>query len=241
MSRFTSLKSSIINNAHKYAIFNPHTLPPIVREGINKNKIIAIFIDPAVKTCALRVSQKDLNTGLITTKLQTLLDFRCQENDFATDGTSYYSNCISMLDEYLDYFINSHYIVIEHQYCSVASYNVIRIEQQLITYLLMVTKDKGKRPLILEIDPKLKTTMMGVNTNRKLKKEGKTLKKETTKLALNILRERGEEDSADTIEKLSKKDDHGDTICYDYMFWIILERDSEMLNLIKEKKSRLKF
>lgn len=240
-----NLKSQVINNEKRYAIYNFHTSSPVVRKGKNENKIIAVFIDPAVKTCALRIVKNNLDTGIIETKVQTLLDFTTTyENEFGSEGTTYYGKCWDMLDEYLPYFLKAHYIIIEHQYYSVASEKVIRIAQHIISYFLLNTQNQGNRPLLIEIDPKLKTTMLGLATSKKLKKEGKKLKIETTKIAMNILRERNEEDIAESIEKLSKRDDHGDTICYDYMWWIILDRDAEQLNFErykpwKEKKGRI--
>jgi hypothetical protein len=230
MSKFANLKNSIVANENKYAVFNPHTLEPVVP---HRNKIIGVFIDPAIKTCALRVAEHDISTGNVRTMLQTLLDFRCRENDFATPGTSCFNNSSLILSNYEDYFRNSHYIILEHQ-CKKANPNVVRMSQHLISFIMGVVRDTGLRPLIIEIDGRLKSSMLGLK--RMPKPE---LKKTTTKIAVNILKERGEIELAEFLEKPGKKDDMGDTVCYEFLWWQILGKNKKELNFPKIKKSRL--
>lgn len=227
MNKKCNLKDSIVNNANKYAIFNPHTLAPVVKNG---DKIVGIFIDPAIKTCAMRIAENNRSTNEVKTLVQVLLDFRCNETEFATSGTSYYFNCFDVLDTYKDYFINSHYIIMEHQ-STRASYNVIRISQQILSYFLSTVRDKGCRPLIIEIDARLKSSFFNIPRMKK-----PLLKKRTTEIAINILKERGENELANKIEKISKNDDHGDTICYEFLWWEILKENK--VNLCVKKKSR---
>lgn len=217
---FGNLKNSIVNNPQKYAIYNPHTLEPVL---IEENVIQIITIDPAIKTCAFRVAEKNLETKKIRTVIQELFDFRCTENEFATPGTTYYTNTFEILNKYKQYFRKSHYIIMEHQ-CSRASYNVIRMSQQILSYILMTVKNKGNRPLIIEIDARLKSSMLSLP---KMKKND--LKKKCLEYAIEILTKRGEFEILDKLKKMRKKDDIGDSICYEFIWWKILKRDSELL------------
>lgn len=222
--RCSRFSLSCINNDNKFSVFNPHTEKPV---NIKNRKIIGVFIDPAIKTCAIRVAKYDIDTKKVKTLLQELFDFRTIENEYAT-GTSYYSNCINLLDNYLKYFKKAHYIVIESQF--VKSKDIYRMGQHLISYFLIKTKNCGSNPLIIEIDPKLKTSMLNLPRMKQ-----RLLKKKCKEIAINLLHERGEHDLAENIAKLRKGDDHGDTICYEYIWWKILSQNKKNLGLKKNK------
>lgn len=231
---YKSLKDSIVNNECKMAIHNPHTQEPVI---ITDKIVNAVFIDPGIKTCAICSVENNFNTNTITTKMLKLFDFRVKtvdENDFSTDGTACYTKCIEILEENMEFFLNAHYIVMEFQ-GSWASPNTIRIAQHLITFFLISLKDRGNRPLIIEIDPKLKSTMLG------LKKMKQTeLKKTCKQIAIQFLKDRGENQYALILEGKGKKDDLGDTICYEHIWWNLLKTHSVKLHADKLEKKKLK-
>jgi hypothetical protein len=227
MSKFASLKESLVGNDDKYAVHNPHSLPPILLE---KNVVYAAFIDPGIKTCAVRITRYNFDTGSIKTVLFKLFDFRVKlqdEKPFTTAGTSCYTACLEELDRHEEYFLRCHYIIIEYQ-GNWASLSTIRITHELVTYFLYTLKDVGNRPLIIEADPKLKSIHFGL---RRMKKPD--LKKTCLDIAIDILKDRGDNENAEVLEGRGKKDDLGDTVCYDEWFWSLLQdiREREKLGL----------
>lgn len=229
---YKSLKDSIVNNELKFAIHNPHTLEPV---NISGKIVNAVFIDPGIKTCAICSVKKNFADNSVKTEMLQLFDFRVlnsHENNYATEGTSCYTKCILLLQENIDIFLNAHYIVMEFQ-GSWASPNTIRIAQQLLTFFLISLKDKGNRPLIIEIDPKLKSTMLSLKRMKQTE-----LKKRCKELASQFLRDRNEIELAQYIEGKGKKDDLGDTLCYEHIWWQILSDHSERLCL-KFKKIKI--
>lgn len=216
-------KDSLVSNEHKLAIFNPHTLSPV---HVDSDKIMACFIDPAIKTCAIRIAEKNFTTGKIRTVFQRIYDFSADVSfDCNTQGTDPYISCFNEMHALSPFLIMCHYIVMEYQ-SVVASYQVIRFSQLLNSTIMNIVKDKGHRPLIIEIDPKLKTSMFKLPRMKKPQ-----LKKECAKIAIQILINRGEQFIADRIAELAKNDDHGDTVCYDDMWWRILQEKPTLLRL----------
>lgn len=207
-----------------YITFNPHILKPLVssKEFGTSNFLVGVFVDPGIKNCAIRIAHYDLDTGAKTTRLQLNFDFTHESltTEFVTTGygidTIYYTNVSKALDEYSELFRWAHYIVIESQLP--INYDLVRMSQHITTYLMMTVKDKGFRPLIIEIDPKLKSRMLGAPP----KMTKPQLKVWCKNKAVAILRERGDTVTADMIEKVRKGDDHGDTVCYEEIWWMIL-------------------
>ncbi len=79
-------------------------------------------------------------------------------------------------------------------------------------------KDKGFRPLIVEIDAHLKSRML--DAPKKMTKP--QLKKWAPAKAIEILTARGDHATAKLIATAGKADDHGDAVCYDEVWWRIL-------------------
>jgi hypothetical protein len=199
-----------------YSVFNPHSLTPCLQT--DPTKIITTCIDPGIKNCAIRTAIHDTSTGKSQTILFFHSDFTHQIHGKETVSTSetkiggeteYYSKVFSVFDPYIPFFIQSQYIGIESQLP--INYDLVRMAQHLITYLMMVTRDKGNRPLILELSPKLKSSMLGAPP--KLTKP--QLKKWATEKGCSLLRADGEESIAAFIESQTKKDDYGDVVCYE--------------------------
>jgi hypothetical protein len=225
MSKFASLKDSLVGNEDKFAVHNPHTLSPVLNE---KNVIYAAFIDPGIKTCAVRITRYNFDTKSIKTVLFKLFDFRVRlqdEKPFASAGTSCYTSCLEELDRHEEYFLRCHFILIEYQ-GNWASLSTVRITHELVTYFLYTLKDRGNRPLIIEVDPKLKSIHFGL---KRMKKPD--LKKECLSIAINILYRRGDNENAVILEGKGKKDDLGDTVCYDEWFWSLLQNEEERMKL----------
>lgn len=123
--------------------------------------------------------------------------------------TQYYAAIFAAFEPYLQYFINSHYICIESQLP--INYDLVRMSQHITTYLMTVVRNVGCRPLIVELDPHLKSQMLG-GPPKMTKVE---LKAWAHKMGVHFLRESGEHEMADFLEARKKGDDMGDVILYE--------------------------
>lgn len=211
-----------------YVIFNPHTLPPLVATSSIKAEwqvIIATIIDPGIYNCAIRQGIQDLVTLTVKTNMQIKADFTHESlNNTKIDipgqavgaDTSYYAGACKVLDEFMFQFQWCHYIVVESQLP--INYDLVRMSQHIISYIMAGVKDKGLRPLIIEIDPHLKSRML--DAPPKMSKP--QLKKWCRNKAIEILIARGDHATAQLIKEASKGDDHGDVVCYEEIWWMIL-------------------
>lgn len=193
-----------------FDIYNPHTLSPVVHSENyenNSNFLIAVFIDPGIVNCAVRISKYDLLSNTITTILQTKLNFK------NTEHNGHYQQSSDILSKYLDLFKWSHYIVIEKQ--MKINYSLLRFSQHIISFLIIKLKNLGFRPLIYEIDSTQKSKCLGITSGMKKK----DLKKACIVKAMEILALRKDLSTIDNINKDKKKDDHCDVICYDEVWW----------------------
>lgn len=205
-----------------YIIFNSHTLPP----GISSMSLYGIpwiqitAIDPGIRNCGIRVERRTFTGNImkIDTLLQIRVDFTVDQTEDTNIGrdTIYYNHVIKVLEQYKQYFITSQYIIIESQLP--INYDLVRISQHLITSMMILTRDQGLRPLIIELDPRFKSRLFGAP--QKMTKP--QLKKWAWETAVKILQNRGDNETANMILSCSKKDDHGDVICYTEAWWNIL-------------------
>jgi hypothetical protein len=232
--RFNSGSSKV----EQYAVFNPHTKEPLVGSNkVHEGKFFVngVFIDPGVRNCAVRIANYNIISGKITTVLQKIFDFtKTKKGDEERVGreTFHYTNMNSVLSEYVDYFIWSHYIVIESQLP--INYDLVRMSQHLISFFTHKIADKGYRPLIIEIDAKMKSQPFGAP---KMKKP--ELKKWCRNKAIEILTARGDVETANFIASCKKADDHGDTVCYEEVWWTLIGyRDEALLRYIESLKNK---
>ena len=206
LARFN--KKCPTNTKPPFIVFNPHSEPPCV---IRPDKTIIITtIDPGIKNCAIRTAQYDPETRKSKTLLQCKIDFTFSQDNERVLGveTKYYTAIYTILEPYHHYFTSSHYIGIESQ--MVCNYDMLRMSQHLITYIMGIVRNNGNRPYIIEMDSRLKTQML--NAPAKMSKPER--KKWATKMAIQYLTIDGEQDIIKVISD-GKSDDHGDTICYE--------------------------
>lgn len=201
-------------NAHSDVCLKPSSF-----RHPKSNYITAAFIDPGTKNCAIRIATKDFNTGTITTVLQSKFDFTQNFNKEDLERTLY-SNIINVLDPYIDKFIWCHYIVIENQMRT--NFDLLMFSQSLKMYLMCRVRNLGFCPLIIEINSILKSRLLGCEKG--LVKND--LKKWCIKKALSTLIERKDMETFHFIQKEKKKDDMCDVLCYEIVWWIILETPS---------------
>jgi len=226
-----------------YLIFNPHSLEPLI--PTEDGTLNGIFIDPGIKNFAIRIVNYDPTTYNCTTITQNKIDlttyssqlnYVCknivsEDNEYKSD-TEYFNNLSKFLKEIEHLLVPAHYIVIESQVSW--NYDMVRLSQHLITYLMTSLKDVGNRPLIIELSSKVKT--------RKLGAVGKMDKRQTKqwciKKAKEIMTDRNDRVMLDILNKKGKCDDHSDVICMEYAWWLILE---DGFNKPPVPKSKSKF
>lgn len=220
-------------------IYNPHSLEPLVHSSFiekDSNYMIGVFIDPGIRNCAIRVCKNDLITKKIETIAQLKFDFKTKKNnynEFNYEDTFYYSNCYDILTENIDLFIFSHYIVIEKQLK--LNFDLTKLSHHLISFFLIKLKNLGFRPLIYEIDPKQKSHQLG----GKFKMTKPELKIWCKNKAIEILKNREDNDTLEFLLQCKKQDDHGDTICYDEVWWKYLENNIYNIKIPILKKNNI--
>lgn len=194
-------KKSPVSPKPPYIMFNPHSQSPCVASSTGL--IYLVIIDPGIVNCCIRSSAYNPKTGVSKTLCQCLINFTTGE------GISCYDSVMKVLEPFIPHFTNAHYIGIESQLA--INYDLTRMGQHLITYLMCHVRDKGHRPYILELDSHLKTQMLGAP--KKMTKPQR--KKWARDIGIQFLDQAGEPEVADMIRKCTKGDDHGDTICYE--------------------------
>ena len=186
-----------------WVIFNPHTLSPLLPMH---DSMTICTIDPGIKNCAIRIAKR---TGdQVSTILQDKVEFKS------------YTDTITYFGSIKDHLLNCHYIIVESQLR--VNYDLIRMGQHIQSTLMVLVQNQGLRPLIIEVDPKLKSSYLGAPKF----KSKKDLKKWASQMAISILESRSDSGTLKIITGAKKQDDHGDVICMEMMFWSILASGS---------------
>ena len=120
-----------------------------------------------------------------------------------------YSKMNEILDFYRKFYLESHIIVIERQIRE--NYRMVRLSQAIIQYFINVVKDTMYRPLIIEVDSKLKYSVL--NGVKNTTKKGHRKSVWGPWMARNILNHYYDYTSIQTIDNLkNKKDDISDIV-----------------------------
>ena len=194
-------------NAHDYEA-------PVMR---SENMLIT-SIDPGIVNCGVYVScyntEKKVHSSLYLARLTF---------DRANNHYNESIKKLEELEEKYHFFSNSHYIVIESQ--MTVSYDNTRMCQHLITYFMSAMKNKGSRPVVIEITSRAKTKLL--ECPKGLSKY--QYKKWCTEKAITFLKERKndkEEDYINSLQTTKKKDDMGDAICQYYAWFKIMDGEA---------------
>lgn len=202
-----------------FIIFNPHSTQPCISNS-DPDIIVITTIDPGIKNCAIRTSTFNIKTNISKTLLICKIDFTHVNFYEHSTGigieTQYYAAIFSSLEPYERYFQYSHYIGIESQLA--INYDLVRMGQHIITFLMCCTRNKGYNPLIIELDSHLKSRLL--QAPPKMTKV--QLKAWARAKGIELLRTNGENDIADFVQAQKKGDDYGDVICYEKCIIIIL-------------------
>ena len=144
-----------------YSIFNPHTgkAPLKPKKG---DWIQIASMDPAILFFGLRCERIHSNGKKETIEF-SLTNFTKNEGKEPQEvgkENFYYINCINIISKYCDEFLKDcHYIIIESQLSF--NYDMVRLSSHIIAIMCTLLKDRGNRPIIIEMDPKLKSRLLG--------------------------------------------------------------------------------
>jgi hypothetical protein len=209
-----------------YVIFNPHTTKPCT--PYQDGSIVTTCIDPAILNCAFRTAVYDINTRKSRTLFMLKFDFTESSSKFSTLGhygmeTRYYSTIYETLAPYEEYFLASQYICIESQMSF--NYQMTRMGQHLISYMMQTVRNKGAKPLIIEICSKTKSQML----NAPPKLNSAQLKLWAHEMGIKYLEADGEIERANFLRSLpktgkNKGNDYGDVICYEKCLLLLLSQ-----------------
>jgi hypothetical protein len=227
LTRFT--KKSETSGKPPFLIFNAHTLTPCV--GNPDGSIVITALDPGIKNCAFRTSVYYPQSGVSLTVNMVNLDFTSFPSLPSGGGggrvigveTQYYSAIFKAFEAHMRFFSASQYICIESQLS--INYDMIRMSQHIITYLMVTLRDQGARPLIVEIDSRMKTRML--NAPAKMTKPERKAWAHVAGVA--YLRQSGDFEYANWLEAKRKGDDLGDVILYEKCLIMFLTTGGNVL------------
>jgi hypothetical protein len=220
LKRFNKKQSTTLNpQDDKFIVFNPHSLKPCVP---HLNGFIGICsIDPGVRNFCIRVGCYSTITKKTTTclyKNYDLCDQKYNKSDLNYIGanTYYYGALVEIIKENIDTISSCQYVAVESQLK--VNYDLIRMGQHILSTLMILMKDIGNRPLIIEIDSRAKTQML--NAPPGMDKPAR--KKWAHAKGVEFLRLDGDTTWAEYVQGVKKGDDYGDVICYEKCILIFL-------------------
>jgi len=157
-------------------------------------------LDPAVVNLGVRV-EKRYSHGPIVPLLFAKVNLSPTK-----PGESTYSNLITFLDKYIEIFKNCHVILFERQ--MVINYAIGRMSQHILSYFLIKLTGTPLKPLIVEIESRVKSGQLGGAMNLKPKQ----LKVWAITKGKELLEMRLDNWSLQVIAETKKKDDLADTV-----------------------------
>jgi hypothetical protein len=189
-----------------YTVYYPHDVDPNERKW-TQNYYQIISIDPGRKNYALRIERR-YNDGWIIPLVFNKVSVESIREDGQNKICDTYKVLTKFLDEYQNFYKESHFIIIERQLPQ--NYQATRISQHTISYFNIRLCNVGLFPSIIEVDPKLKGKMLGAPKGI----NDKQLKSWAVEKARELLNIRQDQFSLEILDKFKKKqDDLSDTVC----------------------------
>lgn len=238
-----------------FTVFDPHSTKGFRETDKKYKKLLGrhgddyigfVSIDPGTVNLGFDISYF-WDTGILQTQTLDKLDFSTEEKSTEDTDIKIYNEAIRKLEPFIEPMSQTHYILIESQLS--INPNAVRIMQHLITYLCVVLKDKGVKPLIIEISPELKTSLLGGPVG-KLKGESKAKAKtrrkkwclEKSVSILNSDNSRVTDEILELIQKKrskrgegrNKRDDMGDVVCQIVAFLVLCSESEWWVDFIVE-------
>jgi hypothetical protein len=222
-ARFNRGPKTAEDKAKNFAIFNPHSSARVPLASKDGTWIQVGSIDPGIYNFAIRIERWH-DDGSIETINFSHINFTLNNgNPIPELGKEnfYYINCNNTLMQLSeDYLQECQYICIESQLP--VAYDMVRLSSHIISALCIYLKDKGNNPLILELDPKLKSRLLGAPSRMKKAQ----LKQWTTDKACEYFIEEGDLDSLEFMRRMIREVkgvDVGDVKCQLKVIKLLLE------------------
>lgn len=206
MRRF---KKSTISGKKPYEIVHSHDVSN--PKKTDSNIITFAVIDPGSVNCGLYIADYDVSNDILNPRLVQRLQFKVKGK--SEDINIQYRNSVIILENYDNYFLECHYIVIETQIGF--AFNNVKMGAHLRSYFMTKFRNKGNCAFIIEINSSDKIRMLGCDL-----KEKKDYKKWSVTKALELLKDKYErnETCIKELESKGKKDDKADVICIGEVF-----------------------
>ena len=197
-----------------WIVHNPH-YDLTAREAVwaSQNYRRVISIDPGKRNLCIRIEKRPTDPSILYIETEVYVNIDLEETmnkETHTDST--FSKIRRVLDMYFDYIINTHFIIIENQLD--VNTKCVVVQTNIITYMEMMLANTHLLPLIISVEPKLKTRMLGDGRTKNLNKNG--IKLWSVKEARRILTRRGDQFGLEILEngvRNKKADDLGDVVC----------------------------
>lgn len=194
-----------------FNIHNPYTQDVLESRKWYGDYYQFISIDPAIENFGFRIEKRYKNGDIIGEVLcKTKFTHNEKVNgknkkinvDQETLENIVIRECTDFLDKYDDYYDDIHFILIEQQ--MIENWYSTRVMQHVITYFSMLYRSgkRGKVPVIVEVNSKLKGYQLGYT-----RRSGLTVKEWAVIRAKEILEVRDDKFSLDVWNKVGKKKD----------------------------------
>ena len=218
---------------NEYVIHDTTRISHEIRNELwqNENEIFIISIDPGTVNLCIRVERRPAlyDEEANPNEIKTLFFNKYDLNKYfanENNNNDTYVLLIDKLDEWIKEFLPIvHIVIIERQLPK--NYKAVRISQCLIDYFIFRLKKSNKYPLIIELQPKVKSKEL--KAPKHLNDRG--IKLWSIDEAMSLLKIRGDQYAIDCIESSpkSKKDDLADTVTqieafFSYMGWPVTNR-----------------
>lgn len=232
-------------------VYNPHTSNAPLRHDDDVYR--AAFIDVGIRNFCVRYSEWNPNNqtlmGIGTCQVKYDFDSRKKSKDEVEIGheNEPISRMLQTLNADHSLRLSScHYVVIEEQIKGFAADN-LRIMYLLLGFIQTIVMDKGSKPIIVELNAKSKTDLLGYtpgcvqmdehknkylgrglpNEKRGNSKEHKIWSRLKAIQMLDLYSPPNSYDRNIVLPAMrrmtdtgkNKGDDHGDVVCYDIIWW----------------------
>ena len=190
-----------------FNIFNPHDEPSPL---YNNDSIIIVSVDPGIKNCGVYIQKVNLLNDERKSMYLARMQFDQTDNHYIASIKKF-----EELEKKANVLSKAHYIVVEKQ--MVLSTPNTRMGQHLITFFLTFLRNKGNRPIIVEIASTAKTRILKCPKGMK-KPEYKKWCHTKAVLLLESRDTEHEEKYINLLTGIKKKDDVGDAVCQSEAF-----------------------
>lgn len=197
-------KKSELPDKTPYTIYNPHTTQHAVSWVNDYYQVLCI--DPGITYFGFRIERRYISGEIIPIVFIRKSMHGPEKNSKL--HSDIFNNITLLLDEYSEHYKKTHIFIIERQLA--INYKRVRVEQHIITYFMLRIKDYPLLPMIVEIDPKVKTKQLDAPPGL----SEKQVKTWSIQKARDLLIMRDDNASLKIMDfYVNKQDDLADTVC----------------------------